>query len=94
MAKVENIINENIIRKVDNLGRLVIPKNLRTRFDIKENDAMEFVTFCGDDGEWYVGFKSAEVGIDPKYAKAAEVLTELGIEVPTALLDIIENGQN
>ena len=87
------IINENIIRKVDNLGRLVIPKNLRTRFDIKENDAMEFVTLCDDNGVWYVGFKSADAGIDPKYENAVKVLEELGLDIPPALTEII-NGQN
>ena len=85
---------ENIIRKVDNLGRLVIPKAIRARYNIKENDTMEFVTFYDDDGNWYVGFTSAEETVDPKYVKAAEVLTELGIEIPPILLDVIENGQN
>ena len=85
---------ENVIRKVDNLGRLVIPKAIRARYNIKENDAMEFVTFYDDDGNWYVGFTSVEETVDPKYVKAAEVLTELGIEIPPILLDVIENGQN
>lgn len=51
-----------IVRKVDELGRIVIPKELRKVFDIKEKDALEiftsndaivlkkyapFCTFCG-----------------------------------------------
>ena len=52
-----------IVRKVDELGRIVLPKELRTKFDIAERDALEIYTeddkiilkkyepsctFCGD----------------------------------------------
>lgn len=30
-----------IVRKVDELGRIVLPKELRTTFEIKEKDALE-----------------------------------------------------
>lgn len=30
-----------IVRKLDQLGRIVIPKELRTTFDLKENDPVE-----------------------------------------------------
>ena len=30
-----------IVRKVDELGRIVLPKELRTVFEIKEKDALE-----------------------------------------------------
>lgn len=30
-----------IIRKVDELGRIVLPKEMRTTFDIKERDPLE-----------------------------------------------------
>ncbi|MBR4151283.1 MAG: AbrB/MazE/SpoVT family DNA-binding domain-containing protein [Firmicutes bacterium] len=30
-----------IVRKLDQLGRIVIPKELRTTFDLKENDPIE-----------------------------------------------------
>ncbi len=30
-----------IVRKLDVLGRIVIPKELRTTFDLKENDPIE-----------------------------------------------------
>lgn len=33
--------NIGIIRRVDDLGRIVIPKETRTNFDIKEGDALE-----------------------------------------------------
>ena len=36
-----------IVRKVDELGRVVLPKELRTSFDIQEKDGLEIFT----DGE-------------------------------------------
>ena len=51
-----------VVRKVDELGRIVLPKELRKVFDIKEKDSLEiytddntiilkkyepFCTFCG-----------------------------------------------
>lgn len=52
-----------IVRQVDTLGRIVLPKELRTKFNIDEKDALEIYTedntivlkkyepsciFCGD----------------------------------------------
>lgn len=57
-----SVKSTGIVRKVDELGRIVIPKELRTNFDIDEKDALEiyvdantiilkkyepFCTFCG-----------------------------------------------
>lgn len=33
-----------IIRRIDDLGRVVIPKELRKKFDIREGDALEIYT--------------------------------------------------
>jgi transcriptional pleiotropic regulator of transition state genes len=33
-----------VVRKVDELGRIVIPKSLRETLDIKEKDALEIFT--------------------------------------------------
>lgn len=33
-----------IVRKVDELGRIVLPKELRTKFEIAEKDALEIYT--------------------------------------------------
>lgn len=33
-----------IIRKIDNLGRVVLPAELRRQFDIEEKDAIEIYT--------------------------------------------------
>ena len=36
-----NVKPTGIVRKVDELGRIVIPKELRSMFDIKERDSLE-----------------------------------------------------
>lgn len=42
------MIATGIVRKLDQLGRIVIPKELRTTFDLKENDPIEIWTEGGD----------------------------------------------
>ena len=32
----------NIIRRIDEIGRIVIPKEIRKKFNIKEGDPLEF----------------------------------------------------
>lgn len=39
--------NTGVERKIDELGRIVLPKSMRNRLDIKENDLLEIST----DGE-------------------------------------------
>ena len=36
-----------VVRKIDDLGRIVLPRSIRTHFDIKPNDSLEIFT----DGE-------------------------------------------
>ena len=38
---VKKMKSTGIIRKVDELGRIVLPKEMRTTFDIKERDPIE-----------------------------------------------------
>jgi transcriptional pleiotropic regulator of transition state genes len=33
-----------VVRKIDELGRIVLPMSIRTTFDIKEKDALEIFT--------------------------------------------------
>lgn len=41
------MIESGLTRKIDGLGRLVIPKEIRERYNIKENDYLEFL-LCKD----------------------------------------------
>lgn len=39
------MVNTGIIRKIDGLGRIVIPKDIREQLHLKENDYLEFLVF-------------------------------------------------
>lgn len=81
---------ENATRKLDDLGRIVIPKAVRLRFHLSPGDAMEYFTFRKDDC-WYIALANENMK-DARYLQAAEVLDELGIEIPDELLDKISEN--
>lgn len=71
---------ENQSRKVDNLGRVTIPKPIRDRLGWTQNDDIEFYTM---DNAFIVLSKGKMR--DSRYDIAIDVLEELGLEVPKAL---------
>lgn len=79
---------ENTTRKIDALGRVTIPKGLRDRMGIRENDDLELFTMESD-GRDFICLASATEA-NPKYEIAAEVLKELGVPIPVAL-EIVMN---
>lgn len=79
------LYKENATRKVDTLGRVSIPKGMRDRLGIKELDEVEFYMLENDDGEQYVALTNHAGGRN-KYAEAVDVLVELGLDVPEALV--------
>ena len=82
---------ENARRKVDSLGRVTLPKGLRDRMYLSENDELELFTFDLD-GKMYIALGVAE-GVEPKYLAARAVLEELGITLPEKSKEKI-NGKN
>ena len=76
--------SENITRKVDSLGRIVLPKNLRLRTGIADGDEVEFFT-KESNGRQFICLSKAGYE-DPRYEIARGVLEELGIKCPEALL--------
>lgn len=74
---------ENTTRKIDSLGRVSIPKSMRERLEIVEGDEMEFFMLADDAGEQYVCLTNHKG--NNRYALAAEVLEELGLDVPAEL---------
>lgn len=74
---------ENTTRKIDHLGRVTIPKGLRDRMYIATNDDLELFTLEAD-GREYICLAPV-VEINPKYTIAANVLQELGLEIPAEL---------
>ena len=53
-----------IVRRIDDLGRIVIPKEIRSRMEIKDGDPLEL--FLGDNGELTL----------KKYVTESEALSE------------------
>lgn len=86
---MNNIVNENITRKVDSLGRVSIPSGLRSRYGFNAGDELNFSTLTTGTTNYVLMNK--DNGIDPKYEIAWETLTELGCEIPAALNDIVYN---
>ena len=62
----------NIVRRIDDLGRVVIPKEIRKQFAIKVGEPLEIYT---DPTEKIIGFKKYEKA-DPIFA-----LTEIRSEI-------------
>lgn len=79
---------ENTSRKLDNLGRIVIPKGLRTRLGISDGEELEFFTMQADGKNFICLTNNHEQ--DPKYRLAASVLEELGLDIPQILADKLE----
>lgn len=74
---------ENTTRKIDALGRVTIPKGLRDRMGLHENDDMELFTMESG-GREYICLCSAQTE-DDKYKLAASLLEELNIAIPAEL---------
>lgn len=67
-----------ITRKMDNLGRLVIPSGLRNELNLKENEQYEFFV-KDDDGEIYLCIKCENA--DPAIEHAKRILQQAGIKI-------------
>lgn len=74
---------ENTTRKIDALGRVTIPKGMRDRMGIRENDDMELFTMESG-GREYICLASAQV-MEDRYKLAASLLEELNIAIPADL---------
>ena len=75
--------SENITRRVDSLGRIVLPKSLRLRAGIADNDELEIYTM-EQDGRYYICLTKVSYE-DPRFEVARGVLRELGLEIPEEL---------
>ena len=80
------IVSENTSRKIDGLGRISIPKSIRDRFQLNQNDEMEFSICYMDDMTYICLNRKNDTN---KAEQLAAELDALGIEIPEKLLDMI-----
>lgn len=76
------MIATGIVRRIDDLGRIVIPKEIRRNMRIKEGDPLEL--FTTRDGE--VIFKKYTYCNEEDWGKAKEIVKVL-TDIPFALYD-------
>ena len=76
-----------IVRRIDDLGRIVIPKEIRKQLNIKEGDPLEVYTT--KDGE--VIFKKYALTEEKDWEKAKDIICALYPKISFALYD--SNGQ-
>lgn len=79
---------ENASRKVDSLGRIVIPSAIRKKLRIHADDELEFFTLEYN-GNHYICLSTGKT-VDPRYSVAVDVLNELGVELPDALVKAMQ----
>lgn len=83
------LIPENVTKKIDNLGRITLPKGLRDRMYLS-NDNSELEIFTAViDGRPCICL-SSPVDIVTKLIAAAEVFAECGVELPQEMKEKIE----
>ena len=82
-----DVINENTVRKVDELGRVVLPKGLRNRFNIAVGEELAFYTLTSPEyGDLIAVGKVNPTNDFDDYTKAYNLLTKLRLPIPDELL--------
>ena len=72
-----------IVRRIDDLGRIVIPKEIRKQMRIREGDALEIYT----DSDGYVCFKKySPIGEEIPQSLLCELITNLTRTIKRAVL--------
>lgn len=79
---------ENIIKTVDSLGRITLPKGLRDRMYINSNNNELEIFTMEVDGKIYICLTSPDT-VDNRLYAAAEIFKELNVELPKEFKDKI-----
>ena len=84
-----SIMPMNVSRKIDTLGRVVIPKGIRATYKLNIGDEVYF-SILNNDGQQYVGISKTNEDL-VKYKIAMQVLLDLDLDVPEELAEKVEN---
>ena len=82
-------ISENVNRKIDGLGRIIIPKSIRDRFNWNSNDILDF-SVCYEGDKIYVCL-SKHVDVSKAEILASE-LEGMGLPVPEELQKMLRES--
>lgn len=87
------LIPENTVRKLDSLGRITLPKGLRDRMYLTDdNDELEIFT-ATIDGRQCICL-SSPVNMKTKLHAAAAIFDECGVDIPDEMRAQIEALKN
>ena len=86
------LIVENTTRKLDNLGRITIPKSLRELINAEAGEELEFYSL-EDEGKYYICLSSQQNPPSYKYRVVTKAFEEYGIEVPKDFLEAVAREQ-
>lgn len=77
--KLDNKFHKSGNRKIDNFGRITIPKNMRDKLGIKENDEFEIGTTLIDGKTIIYLYKEDLMG--KRKEELLEELRKMGVEI-------------
>ncbi|MBR6517721.1 MAG: AbrB/MazE/SpoVT family DNA-binding domain-containing protein [Bacilli bacterium] len=80
-------LDQNI--KMDNLGRVVIPKKLRIKYNLEKNSPIALYEYIEENGTSYLMLGQNRDVTAEELLIAANVLDDLGLEIPNELLEIM-----
>ena len=78
----------NIVRRIDNLGRIVIPKGIRSQMNIQENDEFEIFIDASSNEILLKPLKEVADDLAPLKALVADMKDA---DLATKILELIEN---